>query len=161
MVPKIEGQVRAVQEVPQRQVVPYAPSPAAEQLPATGRVYAMVPHDHDTSGAVVEGMLSVNSFPTRILFDSRAFHSFISYVFMIRLQLVAQPLHVPLSVSTPLGEMSLLESICGRCIISLDESKFVVDLIVLSMSKFDVILGIDWLSSYHVSIDYFAKIVNL
>ena len=57
--------------------------------------------------------------------------------------------------------MSLLESICRKCIISLDESEFVVDLIVLSMSEFDVILGMDWLSSYHVSIDCFIKTVKL
>ena len=29
------------------------------------------------------------------------------------------------------------------------------------MSEFDNFLGLNWLSSYHVSIDYFAKIVSL
>ena len=62
---------------------------------------------------------------------------------MDRLQLVAHHLDVPLSVSTPLGEVSLLESIYRRCVISLDEFKFFIDLIVLRMSKFDIILGMD------------------
>ena len=47
------------------------------------------------------------------------------------------------------------------CIISLGESEFVIDLIVLHVSEFDVILGMDWLSSYHISIDCFAKTVRL
>ena len=109
----------------------------------------------------MEGTFFVNSLPARILFDSGASHSFISHAFMTRLQLVAQPLDTPLSVSTPLGEVSLLESVCRRCTVSLDESEFIVDLIVLHMSEFDVILDMDWLSSYHISIDYFTKTVKL
>ena len=36
-----------------------------------------------------------------------------------------------------------------------------VDLLVLDMIEFDVILGMDWLSSYHTVLDCFAKIVTL
>ncbi|XP_020243170.1 uncharacterized protein LOC109821391 [Asparagus officinalis] len=53
------------------------------------------------------------------------------------------------------------ESVCRRCIISLDDSEFAIDLIVLHMFEFDMILGMDKLSSYHVSIDCFAKTVSL
>ena len=80
---------------------------------------------------------------------------------MDRLQLKEHAIDIPLLVSTPLGEISLLESTYRSCIISLDEFEFLIDLIVLRMSDFDVILGMDWLSSYHVSIDCFAKIVSL
>ena len=67
----------------------------------------------------------------------------------------------PLSVATPLGDSSVIDSICMRCIVSLDDVQFSIDLIVLQMSEFDVILGMDWLSSYHVSLDCFAKTVCL
>ncbi|XP_020270962.1 uncharacterized protein LOC109846151 [Asparagus officinalis] len=80
---------------------------------------------------------------------------------MDRLQLVAHLLDVSLSISTPLGEVSLLESVYRRCAIGLDESEFIIDLIILRMLEFDVILDMAWLSSYHVSIDYFAKTVSL
>ncbi|WP_231519615.1 hypothetical protein [Alteromonas stellipolaris] len=60
---------------------------------------------------------------------------------------------MPLSVDTPLGDVTLLESDCRNCLVSLDEHQFTVELILLHMSKFDVILGMDWLSSYHVTID--------
>ena len=39
--------------------------------------------------------------------------------------------------------------------------QFRVDLIVLFMSEFDIILGMDWLSSNHVSIDCFVKTITL
>ena len=80
---------------------------------------------------------------------------------MDRLHLVVHLLDDPLSVSTPLGEASLLESVYRRCVVSLDESEFIIDLIVLRMLDFDVILCMDWLSPYHISIDYFAKTVIL
>ena len=45
--------------------------------------------------------------------------------------------------------------------VNLDDLEFSVDLIVLQMLEFDVILGMDWLSSHHVSLDCFAKTVCL
>ena len=50
---------------------------------------------------------------------------------------------------------------CRGCVISLDDLWFEVDLIVILMSVFDIIPGMDWLSSYHESIDCFAKTVSL
>ena len=36
---------------------------------------------------------------------------------------------------------------------------FVVDLVVISMSDYNVIIGMDWLARHHVSLDCFAKTV--
>ena len=80
---------------------------------------------------------------------------------MHRLHLLPETFDDLLSVATPLGDSSVLELICRRCTVTLDEFQFCVDLIVLPMSEFDVILGMDWLSSYHVSLDCFAKTVCL
>jgi len=43
----------------------------------------------------------------------------------------------------------------------IDDLQFRVNLVVLPMTEFDVILGMDWLSSYHVNIDCFAKTICL
>ena len=109
----------------------------------------------------MEGMFLVNTWPAKILFDSGASHSFVSHSFMSRLQLTPDVLAEPLAVATPLGDSSLLEHVCKDCVVALDDLQFRVDLIVLFMSEFDVILGMDWLSSYHVSIDCFVKAVTL
>ena len=109
----------------------------------------------------MEGIFLVNLLPARILFDSGASHSFISRAFMLLLHLTPTILEDPLSVATPLGDFSVLDRICRRCVVSLDDMQFRADLIVLPMSEFDIILGMDWLSSYLVSIDYLAKTVCL
>ena len=134
---------------------------AIQQPPALGRVYAIVPRDHGASGTVVEGTFFINSHPTKILFDSGASHSFISHSFMLTIHIVPEILATPLSVATPLGDSSTLNMICRECVVDFDDLQFSVDLIVLCMSEFDIILGMDWLSSNHVSLDCFAKTVCL
>ena len=47
------------------------------------------------------------------------------------------------------------------CLVSLAGYNTWVDLIILGMVDFDVILGMDWLSPYHVVLDYNAKTVTL
>ena len=42
-----------------------------------------------------------------------------------------------------------------------EESEFVVNLSVMPMKDFDVLLGMDWLASYHVVIDCFYKTVTI
>ena len=106
-----------------------------QQQQPTERVFAIVPRDNGASGTVVEGIFLINSFPARILFDSGALHSFISCSFMHRFYLLPKTLDDPLSVATPLGDSSVLELICRRCTVSLDEFQFCVDLIVLPMSE--------------------------
>ena len=157
--------MHALQEVQYVEAGPPIVQPAQtvqqQQQPVPGRVYAVIPRDHGASGAVVEGTFFVNSYPAKILFDSGASHSFISHSFMLSLHLLPEYLAVPLSVATPLGDASTLDLICRSCVVSLDDLEFSVDLIVLQMSEFDVILGMDWLSSYHVSHVCFAKTVCL
>ena len=80
---------------------------------------------------------------------------------MCLLGLAPSVLEEPLLVATPLGDSSVLDRVCRSCTVSLDDLQFTADLIVLPMSEFDIILGMDWLSSYHVSIDCFAKTICL
>ena len=77
---RANGQVHALQEVQYVEAGPIAAQPVQQQAPALGRVYAIVPHDHGASGAVVEGTFFVNSYPAKILFDSGASHSFITFL---------------------------------------------------------------------------------
>jgi len=48
---------------------------------------------------------------------------------------------------------------CLNCPIEISGRKFLIDLICLPLSQIDVILGMDWLSSNHVSLNCFDKIV--
>ena len=57
-------------------------------------------------------------------------------------------------VSSPLGTRVSVDLICWGCEIEISEILLIVDLRVIDMSKFDVILGMDWLTTHRVVIDY-------
>ena len=82
---------------------------------------------------------------------------------MSKLGLVPTPLFPPMSVSTPIGRSADLDWVCKSLSVRFDgeESEFLADLIVLPMKDFDVLLGMDWLASYHAVIDCFYKTVTI
>ena len=46
---------------------------------------------------------------------------------------------------------------CPDVTVSIDDQEMMIDLLVLDMRDFDVILGMDWLASYHATVDCFSK----
>lgn len=135
--------------------------PVLSKLILLGRVYAVIPPNGDTTGAVVECTFFVTFIPIRILFDLEATHLFIDVSFMNKLGLVPVLLFPPMSVSTPIRRSAELDWVCKSFSMKFDgeESEFLANLIVLPMRDFDVLLGMDWLASYHAVIDCFYKMV--
>ena len=58
-----------------------------------------------------------------------------------------------LCVSSPLGIRVSVDLICRDCELEIFGILLTVDLRVMDMSKFDVILGMDWLTAHRVIID--------
>ena len=56
-------------------------------------------------------------------------------------------------MSSPLGTRVSVDLICWGCELEIFEILLIMDLRVMNMSKFDVILGMDWLMAYRVVID--------
>ena len=89
-----------------------------------------------------------------MLFDSGASHSFIAASVVIELGLEVEALEEPLYVSSPLGVKAMIGMICRGCELEISGILLTMDLRVMNMSEFDVILGMDWLTTYRVVIDY-------
>ena len=88
-----------------------------------------------------------------MLFDSGASHSLIAASVVIDLGLEVEALKEPLYVSSPLGIRARIEMICRGCELEISGTLLTVDLRIMDMSEFDVILGMDWLTTYRVIID--------
>ena len=56
----------------------------------------------------------------------------------------------PLYVSSSLGTRVSVDLICQGCKLEISRILLIVDLRVMDMSEFDVILGMDWLTTYRV-----------
>ena len=73
---------------------------------------------------------------------------------MKELGLEVETLEKLLHVSSPLGTRVRVDMICYGCVLEISGILLMVDLWVMDMSKFDVILGMDWLMAHRVVIDY-------
>ena len=56
-------------------------------------------------------------------------------------------------VSSPLGIKARIRMICRGSELEISGTLLIVDLRIMDMSEFDVIIGMDWLTSYRVVID--------
>ena len=54
----------------------------------------------------------------------------------------------------------MVNKILRVCCVMIGYREMIVDLVLLDLQDFDVILGIDWLASYHASVDCFRKRVT-
>ncbi|KAL0558804.1 hypothetical protein IC582_003386 [Cucumis melo] len=75
----------------------------------------------------------------------------------VHVGLEVEPLGSVLSVSTPSGEVLLSKEKIKACRVEIANHVLDVTLLVSDMQDFDMILGMDWLSANHASIDCFGK----
>jgi hypothetical protein len=116
--------------------------------------------DGTDHGDVVIGIISLDSYDARALFDSGASFSFVLEGFVACARLSMQKISQPVVVSSARG----LISSCLVCLgysISLADEVFVANLMVIPLEPFDVILGMDWLSQYQAIISGFWKTIAL
>ena len=79
---------------------------------------------------------------------------------VIELGLEVETLEEPLHVSSPLGIRVRIGMICRGCELEISGVLLIVDLRVMDMSEFDVILRMDWLTTYRVIINYECRRVT-
>ncbi|XP_070020132.1 uncharacterized protein [Nicotiana sylvestris] len=96
-----------------------------------------------------------------VLFDPGSTYSYVSSLFSHFLDIPCESLGTPIYVSTPVGNYVVVDRIYRSCVVTFCGYKTRADLLLLDMIDFEVIIGMDWLSSYHAILDCHAKIVTL
>ena len=96
-----------------------------------------------------------------MLFDQGYTFSYLSTYFAAKFDMICDSMTVPIHVSTPVGKPFVVDRVYRSCLISFAGYDTWVDLIILGMVDFDVILGMDCLSPYHVVLNCNAKTVTL
>ncbi|XP_070047332.1 uncharacterized protein [Nicotiana tomentosiformis] len=96
-----------------------------------------------------------------ILFDPGSTYLYVSSYFTHYLNIPRESLVSHVRVSTPVGDTIIVERMYQSCVLTIRGLETRVDLLLLSMADFNVILGMNWLSSCHAILDYHAKTVTL
>ena len=108
----------------------------------------------------MEGTLVLFHTQVRVLFDTGASNSFIAVRVMCELGLVPQTLKTAFNVISPLGAIVKLGKVCRDCPLTLKGRNFPRDLVALSISEFDVLLGMDWYTKHGDTLDCVSKIIT-
>ncbi|XP_070032602.1 uncharacterized protein [Nicotiana tomentosiformis] len=106
-------------------------------------------------------IISVSGKYASILFDPRSTYSYVSSLFAPFLGVSRETLGTPVYVSTHMGDSVVVNQIHRSCIVIFCGYETGADLLLLEMTDFEIILGMDWLSSYHAILDCHVKTAAL
>lgn len=110
---------------------------------------------------VALGTFLVNTLPAQILFDSGANYSFISHEFGRKLALPDVRLDNSLLVEVASGKFIPVSHRMKNILIDLNGNKFHEELLPIELNGFDIVLGMDWLSTNDAEILCKKKIVKV
>ncbi|XP_073137028.1 uncharacterized protein [Henckelia pumila] len=112
-----------------------------------------------TPDNVIAGNCVLSGYPAYVLIDTGASHTFIAEKFVTLHALLVEHLSSVFAISSPMGKDKTSASIVRGCELQFDSNAIELDCIVLGMSDFDCIIGIDILTKYRATVDCFHKIV--
>ncbi|XP_070041134.1 uncharacterized protein [Nicotiana tomentosiformis] len=113
------------------------------------------------SDAVITCIISVYGRDALVLFDPGSTYSYVSSLFAHFLGIPRESLGTPVYVSPPVGNSIVVDRIYLSCIVTFCGYETREDLLLLDMTDFEVILGMDWLSPYHAILDFHTKTITL
>ena len=121
------------------------------------RVFTVTQQEADTAHDVMTSMILVSDLDVHILIDPRATYSFLSMGFISNVNVESQPIDCSIVVSLPTGDSRLAESVSMDSRVIIGGQEFLADLILLDIHDFEVILGMDWLSRHHATVDCYRN----
>ncbi|KAA0061889.1 DNA/RNA polymerases superfamily protein [Cucumis melo var. makuwa] len=122
-----------------------------------GKVYAMTQQEVEDAPDVITGTILICNVPADVLFNPGATHSFVSSIFLTKLNSMLEPLSEGLAIYTPVGDVLLVNEVLRNCEVLVEGISLLVDLLPLELQRLDVILGMDFLFAHYASMDCHRK----
>jgi len=116
--------------------------------------------DSEASPDVVTSTLSIFSYYVYALIDPGVTLSYVTPFVAKKFGVEPELLHEPFAVSTPVGDSVKARRVYYGCLVTICGRDTLANLIELEMVDFDVITGMDWLSSCYATVDCRAKVAR-
>ncbi|KAD4178969.1 hypothetical protein E3N88_27560 [Mikania micrantha] len=130
----------------------------ANAKPNTGGiVFALTAGDAANATGTVSGIIYCSDRDLYVLFDTGATHSVVSQLVSKHLKISPFPLEHALVIATPMGNTSVITHIYRDCPLMIGNTVRNANLLPLQIGDFDIILGMDWLTTHRATIDCHSK----
>ncbi|XP_070015104.1 uncharacterized protein [Nicotiana sylvestris] len=113
------------------------------------------------SDSVIRGIVLICHRDASILFNPGSTYSYVSSYFSPHLGVPQDSISSLVYISTPMGDSHVVDRVYRSCMIALSGFETRADLLLLNMVDFDVILGIDRLSTHYDILDCHAKTMKM
>ena len=129
-------------------------APGENKPKPNARVYSLNEGEVETRpSTMVTGQLSVANLSAYSLIDSGASHSFIAAHTSNKLEWKKAVFTQPFYTVTPAGDLYKSTSWFRNVPIKISNKVLYANLIVMEMNDYELILGMEWLSTHHAVID--------
>ncbi|GJR15661.1 putative reverse transcriptase domain-containing protein [Tanacetum coccineum] len=125
------------------------------------RAYAVGTVGKNPDANVVTGTFLLNNSYASILFDTGADRSFVSTAFSSLIDILPTTLDHGYDIELADGRIIRVNTLIRGCTLNFLNHPFNIDLMPVEMGSFDVIIGMDWLSKYHVVVICDEKLVRV
>ncbi|GJW61282.1 putative reverse transcriptase domain-containing protein [Tanacetum coccineum] len=119
---------------------------------ARGKAYVLGEGDANPDSNVITGTFLLNNHYASVLFGLGADRSFVSTTFSTLLDIISNTLDVSYAVELADRRVSETNTVLRGCTLGLLGYPFNIDLMLVELSSFDVIIGMDYLANHHVVI---------
>nr|GEW48264.1 putative reverse transcriptase domain-containing protein [Tanacetum cinerariifolium] len=165
----IEGNVTASKpqtleeaiNIAQREKRHYQSQCSKTNINANGRTYLVRDKNAHQDSNVVTGTFLLNHRPARTLFDSGADRSFVSISFASMLNILSITLDTTCNIEMADGNLISTNTVIQGCTLTLLNQPFEIDLMPIKLDRFNVVIGMDWLSKYRAKIICDEKFVHI
>jgi hypothetical protein len=158
--PKKAAQKSLAVNTPARQGAPQQAPGGRGQTYNRGKVNHLEAEAIQDAQDVAVGMFPVESYPTKVLFDTGATHSFISTSWVEAHNIPIEPMIPPLSVNSVRGKVQY-GRICLNLRIEIRGIDFPASLVVMGTQGLDVILGMNWLHRNQATVSCEKRTIKL
>ncbi|GJY63661.1 putative reverse transcriptase domain-containing protein [Tanacetum coccineum] len=128
---------------------------------APAKVYLVGNAGKNPDSNVVTGTFLLNNHYASILFDTGADRSFVSTAFSSLIDIAPTTLDHYYDVELADGKIIGINTIIWGCTLNFLNHPFNINLMPVELGSFDVIIGMDWLLTYHAVIDCTEKIIRI
>nr|GEX96650.1 putative reverse transcriptase domain-containing protein [Tanacetum cinerariifolium] len=128
---------------------------------ARGKAYTIGGGDANPGSNIVTGTFLLNNHYAYVLFNSGVDRSFMSTTFSTLLNVIPDTLDISYPIKLADGRIAKTNTILRGCTIGLLGHPFNIDLMLVKLSSFDVIIGMDLLANNHAVIVCNEKIVHI